>query len=144
MNLSNKQDVLYTADSENGGIKRVHEIDTSNCDVQETAESILQEAQRLTSGDRQESYGHPYDDYQRTAALWTVLLAAKLAPGEVIEWHDAIRCMCAVKLSRDVNSMARDNMTDLAGYARCRQEGLEEERRRIDKSKLMYEDPPIG
>ena len=93
-------------------------------------ESILEEAQRLTSGPRQDAYGHPLDDYMRTAEIWNALLKHKLAPGQSIEWADALRCMCSVKLSRDVHSMSRDNMTDLAGYARCRQEALEEEERR--------------
>jgi len=93
-------------------------------------ESILEEAQRLTSGDRQDDYGHALDDYSRTAELWTALLRHKLKPGESITWDDAIRCMVAVKLSRDVHRMTRDNMVDVAGYARCRQEALEEAERR--------------
>ena len=93
-------------------------------------ESILEEAQRLTSGTRQDDYGHALDDYTRTAELWTALLRHKLKDGESIEWGDAIRCMCAVKLSRDVHCMTRDNMVDAAGYARCRQEALEEQERR--------------
>ena len=84
-------------------------------------ESILEEAIRLTSGERNEAYGSPLSDYTRTAELWTALLRHKLKPGEAIEWHDAIRCMCAVKLSRDVHKHGRDNMLDLAGYAHCRQ-----------------------
>jgi len=94
-------------------------------------ESILSEAQRLTGGERQEAYGHALDDYTRTAALWTALLGPKLAPGATITWDDAIRCMCAVKLSRDVHSMSRDNMVDLAGYAKCRQEALEKMEREL-------------
>ncbi len=94
------------------------------------SESILEEAQRITSVDRQDAYGHPLDDYTRTAEIWTALLRDKLKPGESITWADAIRCMIAVKLSRDVHRMTRDNMVDLAGYARCRQEALEEQERR--------------
>jgi hypothetical protein len=83
--------------------------------------NILEEAIILTSGKRNDDYGPPLSDYRRTAALWTALLAHKLKPGESIGWDDAIRCMCAVKLSRDVHKRSRDNMVDLAGYAQCRQ-----------------------
>ena len=94
------------------------------------SESILEEAQRLTSGDRNADYGSPLDDWTRTAELWTALLRHKLKPGESITWADGMRCMIAVKLSRDVHSMSRDNMVDAAGYARCRQEAAEEAERR--------------
>lgn len=82
-------------------------------------ESVLLEAERLVNGARRASYGHPADDYARTAALWTALLAHKLAPGAELDAEDAIRCMVAVKLSRDVHAPKRDNRVDLAGYAGC-------------------------
>ena len=94
------------------------------------SENVLEEAQRLVTGDRGEAYGHPLDDYTRTAALWSTLLADKLRPGEEFTPQDAIRCMIAVKLSRDVNAPKRDNRTDLAGYAMCLQMADEEEARR--------------
>lgn len=103
-------------------------------------ETILEEASRLTSGSRNKDYGHPLDDYLRTAALWTALLSHKLKPGEEITYQDAIRCMCAVKLSRDCHAPKRDNMVDLAGYAHCRQWSEEEEKRRINKGLTALED----
>src|SRR4030067_1366058 len=42
-------------------------------------ESILQEAQRLVHGDRGEAYGHPFDDFGRTALMASALLADKLS-----------------------------------------------------------------
>ncbi len=108
------------------------------------SESILDEAQRLTTTDRQNAYGHPLDDYTRTAELWTALLRHKLRPGESIEWNDAILCMCAVKLSRDVHHQKRDNMVDLAGYASCRQMATDKEKLRIQRSDHIYGDLPNG
>lgn len=74
-------------------------------------ESILEEAHRLVYGDRQEAYGHPADDYGRTAQMWTAIL------GVPVTAKQAALCMCAVKISREVNSPRRDNLVDLAGYA---------------------------
>ena len=86
-------------------------------------ESILQEAHRLTHGDRNASYGHPLDDYSRTAALVSALLAHKLtAP---IAAPEMALVMCCVKLSRQMNTPKRDNLTDLAGYAWVAQECLD-------------------
>lgn len=95
-----------------------------------TTESILEEAQRLTHGPRAKDYGHPLDDYTRTAALISALLAHKLkAP---LLPHEAAMIQCCVKLSRQVHSPKRDNMVDLAGYAWVTQECLDEEQRRAE------------
>jgi len=91
-------------------------------------ESILQEAQRLTHGDRAKDYGHPLDDYTRTAALVSALLAHKLS--EPISPHEMAMAMICVKLSRQVNHPKRDNMTDAAGYAWVSQECVDEAARR--------------
>lgn len=91
---------------------------------QATGESILQEAQRLTHGNRNSSYGHPLDDYGRTAKLWSAILGVSVSP------EQAALCMCAVKISRQVHKPGRDNMTDLAGYAWVVDEIIEEKKRR--------------
>lgn len=78
-------------------------------------ESILQEAHRLTHGDRNDTYGHPYDDYTCTAAIATAILGDALT--RPISAHQMALIMCAVKLSRESRVSKRDNLVDLAGYA---------------------------
>ena len=107
-----------------------------------TEENILDEAKRLTRGDRNAAYGHPLDDYLCTAALLTALISHKLKPGEEITYQDAMRFMIAVKLSRDTRKSKRDNRVDIAGYARCLQWAEEEEQARIKRGSQMLDDPP--
>lgn len=78
--------------------------------------TILAEAEAAVYGDRQDDYGHPREDFTRTAIIWTGLLQHKLADGEYIEAEDVPRCMIGVKLARDVNAPKRDNRVDGAGY----------------------------
>jgi hypothetical protein len=123
---------------------KMNEAHLSQVPEPKGTESILQEAQRLTHGDRNKDYGHPLDDYTRTAALVSALLAHKLT--SPLTPSEAAMIQCCVKLSRQVHKPKRDNMVDLAGYAWVAQECLDEEKRReqadkglIDKavSKLM-------
>ena len=76
-------------------------------------EDILEEALRLTSGDRNNSYGPPDQDFKRTAAMWSAILGV-----EVQAKHVAL-CMIVLKVSRATWASKRDNWTDIAGYARC-------------------------
>lgn len=89
-----------------------HGIGTSLPPVQ----SILDEAKALTSGDRNRDYGHPADDYGRTAAMWSAILGVEVTA------RQAILCMVAVKISRLCHSPDhRDSVVDVAGYADCYQ-----------------------
>jgi len=76
-------------------------------------EDILEEALKLTKGDRQASYGPPDQDFKRTAALWSALKGVSFESWEVAQF------MIAVKLSRLQHGKTRDSVTDIAGYARC-------------------------
>lgn len=80
-------------------------------------ETILEEAARLTSGDRQRDYDHPLPNHERIARLWQAYLdgrnAGPLTP------VDAAWMMLLVKVARDQATPKRDNATDAAGYARC-------------------------
>jgi len=76
-------------------------------------EDILAEALRLTTCDRQASYGPPNQDFTRTAAMWTAMF------GHRFESRHVAMAMIAVKLSREAHHPKRDNWVDIAGYARC-------------------------
>lgn len=77
---------------------------------QQPAETVLEEAGRLVYGDRQEAYGHPADDYERTALIWSAIL------GFPVTAKQAALCMVGVKLSREAHRPGRDNRVDGAGY----------------------------
>lgn len=82
-------------------------------------DTILDEARDACYGERHDDYGHPRQDFTRTAILWQGLLHHKLADGESMTPEDVARCMIAVKLARDVHAPKRDNRVDMAGYALC-------------------------
>lgn len=83
-------------------------------EVDEVAEivdtDILTEAKGLVFGDRQDDYGHPFDDMSRTAKIWSAILGRTVTPSQVA------LCMVGVKMSREVNRPKRDNRVDGAGY----------------------------
>lgn len=76
-------------------------------------EDVLEEALRITSSERQKSYGTPDENFANTAAMWKILLGVDVTPRQVA------LCMVAIKLCREVNQPKRDNLVDIAGYARC-------------------------
>lgn len=73
-------------------------------------ESILDEAKRIVHGDRGENYGHPFEDFSRTAKIWSAILGVTVEPEQVA------LCMIGVKISRECNRPKRDNIVDGAGY----------------------------
>lgn len=93
----------------------------------EPNESPLEEALRLTTGDRQSAYGHPLEDFSRTAGLWTALLGAKLR--SPITPEEVALAMVCVKMSRQQNKAKRDNIVDMAGYVNCLHMVIEEQDR---------------
>jgi len=75
-------------------------------------ENILQEADRLTSSDRAKAYGPVKDNFERIAGMWTAYT------GHQFKARDVAMMMIMVKISRDTFKPKRDNLTDIAGYAR--------------------------
>ena len=84
-------------------------------------EDVLEEALRITSGDRQASYGPPDQDFKRTADLVNALFADYLRDGKSFKPVDVASLMVLLKLSRQRHQGKRDNWVDIAGYARCGQ-----------------------
>lgn len=80
--------------------------------------SILDEAKAVTEGVRQSDYGHPADDFNRAARMWSGILAPKLRDSVEVTAMDVPLCMIAVKLARQAHRHKRDNLIDIAGYAR--------------------------
>lgn len=72
--------------------------------------SILQEAEHLVHGQRGVDYGHPLDDFSKTALIWQAILGIHVTPEQVG------LCMVGVKISRQCNRPKRDNLVDGAGY----------------------------
>jgi hypothetical protein len=81
-------------------------------------ETVLDEAIRITDGARQADYGHPRDDFARTALMWTGILDGKLREDAEVTADDVPLCMIAVKLARQSHRHKRDNLVDIAGYSR--------------------------
>ena len=76
------------------------------------AATVLDEAARLTAGERQADYGHPIEDHTRTATMWSALL------GRPVTAEQVCLCMVALKLSRQCHKPKRDNLVDACGYLR--------------------------
>lgn len=82
--------------------------------------SLLDEAASLILGDRNNAYGPPHQDFQRTADMVTAMWGDKLIDGARIEAHDIAQFVICIKLSRlQWSPQKRDNWTDIVGYAGC-------------------------
>lgn len=71
---------------------------------------LLTEANEIVNGERAASYGHPYDNFTHTAALWSAYLGFEITAEQVAV------LMMLVKISREKNKHKRDNLVDVIGY----------------------------
>jgi hypothetical protein len=76
----------------------------------EIDKSITEDAYFLVSNDRNTDYGHPLDDFSKTAKFWSVVLDKEITPAQVA------LCLSLVKFSRELNKPKRDNIVDAIGY----------------------------
>lgn len=93
------------------------------------------EAERLVHGPRGAYYDHPFDNFTRTAHMWTGVLLSKLRDGETVSAEDVALCMIAVKASREAFRHKRDNVVDMHGYLMTLAEVITERDRRSPNQK---------
>lgn len=96
------------------------------------SEDILEEALRITGGDRQNQYGPADQDFRRTAEMWSGLFRDMLKEGVSFEPYHIAQAMILLKMSRQLHQRKRDNWVDTAGYARCGQVCDQAEQERND------------
>jgi hypothetical protein len=75
--------------------------------------TILEEAEKLVGGDRQQDYGDTQQSFNRIAKLWSAY------KGVEITAQDVGFMMILLKVSRGASGTKRDTIVDIAGYARC-------------------------
>lgn len=79
---------------------------------------ILQQAHQIVNQDRQNTYGHPKDDYTKVINIYETLTGQKLT------LNDAILFMISVKLARlrtnlEQGQLHHDTLLDTIGYLTC-------------------------
>lgn len=80
-----------------------------------TRKKILEKAINCTTGQRQEDYGTPEDNFSRIARLWSAYHGDKCYTAA-----DVAVMLALLKIARIKNSpIHMDNWVDLAGYAAC-------------------------
>lgn len=81
-------------------------------------ETILDEAARITSGERNKDYGTPLDNHTATADLYRVWFRRKYGVEIPVDAEDVCWLNILQKISRAANGVKRDTIVDVAGYSR--------------------------
>lgn len=87
-----------------------------------TRSDILNIAERVITGERQDAYGTPEDSFGRIADLWSAYLGAKISS------EDVAHMMVLLKIARTKGQEYHvDNYVDICGYAALAAEMAEKE-----------------
>ena len=87
-------------------------------------DSICDEAKEITSGERMDQYGHPKQNFKNIASLWNAYINNRVGPNRtrtldnLLKPEDVSMMMILFKVAREQNGHKRDNVVDIAGYAR--------------------------
>ena len=94
-----------------------------------TREETLRRAIECVTGQREQDYGSPEDNFTTIAKFWTIFLRPVLKPHESISPVQVALMMGLLKIGRLSSGTAtEDSFIDLAGYAACAAELLEKEK----------------
>lgn len=73
-------------------------------------DTLAAEAIDLLSVDRMIDYGHPAENLDRTAQLWSAVLKTDVDASQVA------MCLALMKISRQAHAPMRDNIVDAIAY----------------------------
>lgn len=96
--------------------------------MSQSNKSILQEAEELIHGDRNYTYDHPLDNFNRIKKGWEVIFNCELTEEQVG------LAMAWVKIARESYRHKRDNLTDGAGYLGTIEMVIDERERRANQT----------
>lgn len=81
-------------------------------------ETILQEAHRLITGERNKTYGKAIDDYTRVGKVFCALTGINLTPAQCVMFMVVLKqCRLVVNLEKQL--WHRDSAVDVGGYLGC-------------------------
>lgn len=78
--------------------------------------SVIQEAQDIIHGDREQTYGHPAKNLEKIATQWTLYMRQKYNQQVLLSAEDVCWMMSILKMVRQMNADKRDNLIDAIGY----------------------------
>ena len=78
--------------------------------------NILEEAESIIYGDREQTYGKPGVNLERIAGQWALYLQQKFGVEVSLTAEDVCWMMVDLKKCRQMNADKRDNLVDAAGY----------------------------
>ena len=94
------------------------DADTVATGPQPLMESVLGEADRLINKNRNLTYGHPKEAFDKIAGLWEMYLSIRHAHPFEFRNHDVANMFILSKMARTMHKpMHRDSWVDIAGYA---------------------------
>jgi hypothetical protein len=83
-----------------------------------TGAEVLLEAHHLITGDRNNHYGHPHDDYAKVAEIYAALTGIELDVEQAVLFPLAMK-LARIRTAREAGRWHHDSVVDAAGYLGC-------------------------